>query len=67
MSLQKWFWGNIMVAFVQSPKVCNGYQGTVKWERMASLESQLHQMLFCWGRYVKEYFPEVDTGVKMLC
>lgn len=28
-SSQKWFWGDIVVAFVKSRKVCGGYQGTV--------------------------------------
>jgi hypothetical protein len=35
---------------------------TMKWKLEGSLESQLCSMVFCWGKHVKECFPEVDTG-----
>lgn len=34
-------------------------------EVMVSLESQLCWMVFCWGRHVKDYFPEADRGEGM--
>jgi hypothetical protein len=34
---------------------------------MVSLESRLCQMMFCWGRHMKECFPEADTGDRMFC
>jgi hypothetical protein len=37
----------------------------IKWKHMVSLESQLCQMVFCWGRHMKECFPEAETGEKM--
>ena len=30
-----------------------------------SLESQLCWMVFCWGKHMKEYFPEVNTGERL--
>jgi hypothetical protein len=38
-----------------------------KWKRKGSLESQLRQMAFYWGRHMKECFPEADTGERMFC
>ena len=40
-------------------------KGDMKWKLKASLESQLCQMVFCWGKHVKECFPEADTGERM--
>ena len=31
------------------------------------LESQLSQMMVCWGTQVKRYFPEAGTGDGMFC
>ena len=38
---------------------------SVKWKLKGSLESQLCWMVFCWGKHVKECFPEVDTGERL--
>ena len=38
---------------------------TRKWKLKGSLESQLCWMVFCWGKHVKECFPEVDTGERL--
>jgi hypothetical protein len=35
---------------------------TLKWKLKGSLESQLCGRVFCWGKHVAEYFPEVDKG-----
>lgn len=35
-------------------------------ELMVSLESQFCWMVFCWGKHMKERFPEADTGEGML-
>jgi hypothetical protein len=37
----------------------------MKWKLRGSLESQLYLMVFCWGKHVKECFPEVDTGERL--
>jgi len=37
----------------------------VKWRLRSSLESRLCWMVFCWGKHVKECFPEVDTGERL--
>ena len=29
------------------------------------VESQLCWMVFCWGKHMKEGFPEVDTGERL--
>ena len=54
----------------------------MKWKLKGSLESQLCQTVFCWGkpvecfrevdtgerlRQVKEGFAEADTGERMFC
>ena len=38
---------------------------SLKWKLKGSLESQLCWMVFCWGKHVKECFPEVDTGERL--
>ena len=35
------------------------------WKLKGSLERQLCWMVFCWGKHVKECFPEVDTGERL--
>jgi hypothetical protein len=37
----------------------------LKWKVKGALESQLCRMVFCWGKHVKECFPEVDTGERL--
>ena len=37
----------------------------VKWKLKSSLESWLCWMVFCWGKHVKEHFPEADTGERI--
>ena len=37
----------------------------LQWKLKGSLESQLRWMMFCWGKHVKEWFPEVDTGERL--
>ena len=37
----------------------------LKWKLKGSLESQLCWMVFCWGKHMKECFPEVDTGERL--
>jgi hypothetical protein len=32
---------------------------------MNEVESQLCWMVFCWGKHVKECFPEVDAGERL--
>ena len=39
----------------------------LNWKLMVSLESQLCQMVFCWGKHVEECFPEADTSERMFC
>lgn len=54
----------------------------MKWKLNGSLESQLCQMVFCWGKHVeclgevdtgerlrrvKEGFADADTGERMFC
>lgn len=38
----------------------------LKWKLKGSMESQLCQTVFCWGRQVKEGFIEADTGEDVL-
>jgi hypothetical protein len=38
-----------------------GHMYKVKWKLRVSLESQLCWMVFCWGKHMKECFPELDT------
>ena len=37
----------------------------MKWKGKGSLESQLCPAVFCWGKHVKECFPEADTSERM--
>ena len=37
----------------------------LKWKLKGSLESQLCWMVFCWGKNVKECFPEEDIGERL--
>jgi hypothetical protein len=37
----------------------------MKWKLKGSLECWLYWMVFCWGKQVKECFPEVDTGERL--
>ena len=39
--------------------------GALNWELKGSFESQLCWMVFCWGKLVKECFPEVNTGERL--
>jgi hypothetical protein len=39
----------------------------MKWKLLVSLESQLYQMVFHWGKHMEEGFPEADTGERMFC
>jgi hypothetical protein len=53
------------------------YESVLKWKLLVSLESQLCQMMFCWGIHlkgmfyysihVKKCFPEADTGERIFC
>jgi hypothetical protein len=38
------------------------FSESMKWKLKSSLESQLCWKVFCWGKHVKEHFPEMDTG-----
>ena len=37
----------------------------LKWEHKGSLKSHLCWRGFCWGKHVKECFPEADTGERL--
>lgn len=40
---------------------------SLKWKLKASLESQLCQIGFCWGKHSKEHFAGADTRERMFC
>jgi hypothetical protein len=42
-----------------------GLQVWLQWKLKGSLESQLYWTVFCWGKHMKEWFPEVGTGVRL--
>ena len=37
----------------------------MKLKLKGSLESRLYRMMLCWGKHVKECFPEVDTDERL--